>query len=107
MSTDQLHTRNELHAALVEALGSPFVYYEPPASTKLHYPCIVYNKLDYNTKHADNKPYKLFPYYNVIVISPVPDDPASEKVAMLSTATPGRRYTADNLFHDPYTIHLY
>lgn len=107
MRTDPLHTRHELHAALVEALGSNYVYYQPPASTKLHYPCIVYSRNDFNTKHADNKPYKLFPYYTVTVISAIPDDPISKQVAQLSTATPGRCYMADNLYHDPYTIHLY
>lgn len=99
-------TRNELHGVLLEALGSNYVYYQPGASTKLHYPCIVYNRTDLNTKHADNSPYLLHTYYNVVVISPKPDDPASERVAKIPTASPGRRYMADNLYHDPYTIHL-
>lgn len=101
-----MHTRQELHAALVEALGSNYVYYQPGASVKLHYPCIIYKRSDLNTHHADNRPYILHPYYSVTVISAKPDDPVSMKVAQLPTASPGRRYEADNLYHDPYTIHL-
>lgn len=99
-------TRLELHAALVEALGSNNVYYQPGASVRLRYPCIVYHRTDINNKHADNMPYIQHSYYNVIVISPRPDDPATFKVSQLPTCTPGRSYMAENLYHDPYTIHL-
>lgn len=101
-----MHTRLELHAALKEALGSDNVYYQPGASVKLRYPCIIYNQTDINNKHANNHPYVQHPYYNVVVISPKPDDPVSKKVSLMPTSTPGRRYMADNLYHDPYTIHL-
>lgn len=101
-----MHTRTELHEALKEALGSDQVYFQPPASVKMTYPAIVYKQNNFYTHHANSKPYVLRTYYDIIVISPDPDNTITKRVAQLPTATPSRRYVADNLYHDPYTIHI-
>ncbi len=49
--------RLELHAKLVDFLGSGHVYFQPPESVRLTYPCIIYNLDDFDVKRADNELY--------------------------------------------------
>lgn len=66
-------SREALHSILVTVLGTSNVYFQPPESVKLSYPCIVYNKTYVMTKHADNKIYNMMDRYKVTVIDRDPD----------------------------------
>lgn len=101
-----MHTRPELHAALQKALGSNQVYFQPPANVRMKYPAIVYNQVRDRAFHANGNPYIHRTFYRVIVISPDPDNTITGKVAALPTANAGRRYIADNLYHDPFDIYI-
>lgn len=48
-------SRIELHSWLEELLGSDHVYFQPPESQQLEYPCIVYNLASQYPIHADDK----------------------------------------------------
>ena len=51
--------RLDLHEILVDALGSGNVYFQPPASLKMVYPCIRYNRATADAKFANNGLYNV------------------------------------------------
>lgn len=61
-------TRLDLDAEFRELLGSDYVYFSPPESLKLKYPCIVYHRTGANTRKADNNLYLLGFEYTVTII---------------------------------------
>jgi hypothetical protein len=96
--------RLDLQALLVTLLGSDNVYFQPPASIQMQYPCIVY-KRDYAiTTFSGNKPYDHRKRYLVTVIDRDPDSLIPDKVAKLPMCVFDRHYTADNLNHDVYKL---
>lgn len=96
--------RLELQILLEALLGSRNVYFQPPPSKALVYPCIVYNREAVDTKHANNKPYGRKTRYQVTVIDRNPDSDLHEKVGALPMSSYDRFYTADNLNHDVYNL---
>jgi hypothetical protein len=96
--------RLELQALLVTLLGSNNVYFQPPPTVKMQYPCIVYHRDSLNTNFADNTPYMYDTRYQVTVIDLNPDSDIHRKVAALPMCTYDRFYTADNLNHDVYNL---
>lgn len=96
--------RLDLQVLLVDLLGSSNVYFQPPPSVKMQYPCIVY-KRDYEaTEFAGDKPYAQRKRYQVTVIDPNPDSDIPSKVGALPLCVFDRHYTADNLNHDSYKL---
>lgn len=96
--------RHELHDILVGILGRDNVYFQPPPTVQMQYPCIVYSRDSQNTDFADNHPYGLKTRYKVTVIDPNPDSAIPGKVALLQTCTFDRFYTANKLNHDVYQL---
>jgi hypothetical protein len=96
--------RLELQSVLVDILGTNDVYFQPPPTVQMTYPCIVYNRDDIDTTHADNKPYKRKTRYQVTVIDRDPDSAIPEKVGELPLCVYDRFYAADNLNHDVYKL---
>lgn len=96
--------RLDLQSLLVSILGSDNVYFQPPESLKLEYPCIVYNRADLDIAFADNKPYKHKKRYQVTVIDRDPDSDIHEKVAELPLCSYDRFFVVDNLNHDTYRL---
>lgn len=96
--------REELHQILKNLLGTPNVYFQPPANIRMNYPCIVYKRDSATTQHADNEPYTHRKRYQVTVIDRDPDSTTPDKVARLPMCTFNRFYTADDLNHDVYNI---
>lgn len=66
-------TRLDLDAELREILGSKNVYFSPPESIKLRYPCIVYHRDSIETIKADNLNYRMTTRYIVTIIDNDPD----------------------------------
>ena len=97
-------TRLQLQQVLVGALGSNNVYFQPPPSFQINYPCIIY-KLDYQeTRFSDNLPYFLQCRYLVTVVDKNPDSLIPIKIAKLKTSIFDRFYTMDNLNHTVYKL---
>ena len=96
--------RLELQAVLVDLLGSPNVYFQPPATVNMKYPCIVYNRINVTIHFANNKPYKHKKRYQVTVIDSNPDSNIPDKVAELPMSSFDRFFSADNLNHDIYNL---
>lgn len=96
--------RNELQALLVTLLGTTNVYFQPPPTLKMQYPCIVYKRDLVQTNFADNSPYKHKKRYLVTVIDRDPDSLIPDKLGMLPMCVYDRFYTADNLNHDVFKL---
>lgn len=80
------------------------VYFQPPASVQLQYPCIIYKRDFAETKFADNAPYNHKKRYMVTVIDRDPDSDIPDKVAAMPLSIFNRFYTVDNLNHDVYNV---
>jgi len=81
------------------------IYFQPPETVKLSYPCIIYSRNLGETRFANNKPYTHRLRYTIIVIDKNPDSEILEKVAMLPMCVFDRHYTSDNLNHDVYNLY--
>ena len=94
--------RMDLHNLLLAT--TPNVYFQPPPSVKLEYPCIIYKRDFEKAEFADNGPYKRRLRYQVTVIDRNPDSPLPPQIATLPLCVYDRFYTADNLNHDVYNL---
>ena len=98
--------RVDLHHILEDALGSKNVYFEPPESFKLTYPCIVYYFSGHFERPADNDQYNLRKQYSLTYITPkADDDTVVNKLERLRYCGLSRAYVASNLHH--YAFNLY
>lgn len=97
-------TRLNLQTMLEGLLGTDKVYFQPPPSHMLSYPCIVYSRSNIRSRHGDNRPYKLDNQYTITVIDANPDSAIPKKVAELSQCVFDRHFTSDNLNHDVFNI---
>ena len=97
--------RLEFQHLLEDILGSRNVYFQPPNNIRMTYPCIVYALSNDQRLHADNHIYHRRKRYDVTVISRDPDDPLSDTVSNLQYSSFDRRFIADGLTHDTFTIY--
>ena len=97
--------RYTLHAMFKALIESDNVYFQPPETVKLSYPCIIYTRKSGDTRFANDKPYSIQIRYQVIVIDKNPDSEISDKLAEMPMCVYERHYTADNLNHDVYNLY--
>ena len=81
------------------------VYFQPPSSIKLTYPCIIYDLEKTDVQYADNAPYVLYDMYSIKYITRDPDDLTRNQIIMLQRCSSERYYISDNLYH--YSFRLY
>lgn len=98
--------RLELQAILEAIPGVTKVYFQPPESVKLSYPCIVYNKDPAWTDSADNVTYRRFPRYQVTVIDRNPDSLIPDRVAELTFARETSCFATSGLNHNVFSIYF-
>lgn len=96
--------RTDLQILLKSILETDNVYFQPPPTIQMVYPCIVYRRDQANTIFAGDKPYQYRKRYQVIVIDRDPDSAIPAKVAALPMCIFDRFYTADNLNHDVFNL---
>lgn len=96
--------RLELQALLRDILGAENVYFQPPETIVMQYPCIVYRRDSASTIHADDRPYNQRYRYQVMVIDQNPDSDIPDKVAALPMCRYDRFYTVNNLNHDVFKL---
>lgn len=97
--------RLELHDQLMAILGSSKVYFQPPATLKMDYPCIVYKLDDVDDSHANDKRYLTMKRYLVTVIDRDPDTLIPDGVLVLPYCSFENAFVIDNLNH--YICSLY
>ena len=81
------------------------VYFQPPETIKLTYPCIIYSRDSANTIYANNKPYCNTWRYQLMVIDKDPDSVIPKILATLPMCRFNRHYTKNNLNHDVFNIY--
>lgn len=81
------------------------VYYQPPESVKLVYPCIIYERRSGDTRFADDLPYTFTMAYTVTVIDKDPDSDIPLQVAKLPMCRMDRCFTSDNLNHSVFVLY--
>ena len=99
-------TRVELDRILRATLGSSNVYFDPPESFKLRYPCIVYDLGAHNERKADNSTYIRTKRYNMTYITMDADDPMVDTLEDLEYCHLNRPYASDGLFHYAFDIYF-
>lgn len=98
--------RVELQSLLETILGSRNVYFQPPESLKLRYPCIVYELSGMNNTHADNLKYRFLKQYTVTYVDEDPDSETPERILMLDKCSFNRSFPSDNLNHWAFTLYF-
>lgn len=101
-----MDNRLELQAKLEAVIGNKNVYFQPPASIRLEYPCVIYSIGSGEANHADNKVYRYTHNYEIIFIYKKPTlsiiEQMMEEFEMCKLT---RAYSSDNLNH--YAFSLY
>lgn len=107
MDRDPERLRLKLHAALKDLLKSPNIYFQPPESVDLKYPCAIYKRSSGKSKYADNHPYTFRQAYQITIID---SDPDSDWITKMAYAFPtvkfDTHFTKDNLNHDVFTLFI-
>lgn len=99
-------SRLKLHEELCEILGTKNVYFQPPASVKMIYPCIRYSLSSVDSIYANDKNYKNTKRYEIIVIDRDPDSDIYEKILNhFEMCGFDRPYVSDNLNHWVLTLY--
>ena len=99
-------SRVELHTLLKNTLGSTNIYFDPPESFKLKFPCIVYSLDNNYLIKADNKNYIGMKRYTMIYITQNADDSMTDVLEDLDYCSLNRTYSSDNFYHYAYTIYF-
>ena len=100
-----LETRRlKLQTELEEILGSRNVYFQPPSSISLKYPCIIYSYEDFYKYYADDISYMVDDKYTITLITKdsLPEE-ILDKLNDMPYTTFDRNYSADNLHHFAFT----
>ena len=96
--------RLDLQTKLEELLESENVYFQPPESFRLKYPCIIYKRSFIEDLYADNLPYHTEVRYEVTAVDSNPDSKIWQKLSSFPKSSFVRHYTADHLHHDVFYI---
>jgi len=96
--------RSELQTILENILDVE-VYFQPPDSTRMQYPCVVYGLDRGQTDRADDILYKYTKRYQVTVIDRNPDSELPDAVVALPMCEFERSFRSDNLNH--YVFNLF
>lgn len=82
------------------------VYFQPPETVRLEYPCIIFRLSKMENDRADNMPYTHWHKYTAIVIDRNPfSQIATRMIDEIRYCSSDRVYTADNLYHHVLTIY--
>ena len=98
--------RLEFHEILCEILGSRNVYFQPPASIAIQYPCILYMIKSKKPEFANDFKYQLRDCYDVIYVDRDPDSDVPDRISDLELSAFDRHYIADNLHHSVYSVYF-
>lgn len=97
--------RLELHEKLVELLGSRNVYFQPPETLKLKFPCIIYNYELGDTIKANDRNYRIYDRYQITYVTKDPEDSKiDEFLEAFQMINHDRHFTSDNLNHYIYSL---
>lgn len=97
-------SRLELHDELLKFV--PNVYFQPPSTIQMTYPCIVYNKTGKSRHFANDVVYLSQQEYRLMLIEKNPDSVVADNIEKhFQHCAISQYYTVDNLNHT--TLNLY
>lgn len=97
--------RLEFHDVLVNVLGNGDVYFQPPPTLDMQYPCIVYERDNQSVKHSDNFAYNVRQRYQVTYIDQNPDGDPIDTLSELPLSAFSRHFVTSGLNHDVFSIY--
>lgn len=95
--------RVELQELLKEYCDT--VYFQPPSSIRISYPCIVYNRSTDYINRANNNLYMKEKLYRVTVMDKNPDSDIADRLQELPWAVIISRDIVDNIYQT--TLNIY
>lgn len=96
--------RLSLHDKLIGVLGSGNVYFQPPISIRLKYPCIIYKRDAEDPFYANDGKYYGMKRYMITVVDANPDSLIPDKVSKMHYCSFLNHLTVDGLNHDVYSL---
>lgn len=99
-------TRVELDNQIREIQGIHNVYFQPPESYKMKYPCLVYDLDNEHALHADNRIYRRKRRYTLTWIDYDPDCEVPDLIGEVFNARMDRHFENDGLHHFVYIIYF-
>lgn len=96
--------RQELQNLLTTIV--PNVYFQPPESIKMVYPCIVYKLAQPSILHADNIKYRVMNRYTLTLIDRNPDSIYYDAIMALPYSSFDRHFNSDDLNHFVFELYF-
>lgn len=97
-------SRMDLQKKLEDILQTRNVYFQPPATIKMSYPCIIYDFAKPVLLRADNAIYKENINYSVTLITSDPTNTTWRDILALPYCRYDRMFKSDNLYHYVFSI---
>lgn len=103
--------RLDLHDIFINILGTKDeavsrVYFQPPSTMKMEYPCIIYRRSSRKDTFSNNARYLSMKQYTVIVVDKNPDSEIPDRILDLPYSSHNTPFVVDGLNHDVYTLYF-
>ena len=99
--------RSDFYQLLLDKLGEINIYFQPPPSVKLVYPCLICELDRITSRYADDTPYTQMSGYTLTLITrKLGGNGIVEKLLELKHCSFDRFFTSDNLNHYVFTIYI-
>ena len=82
------------------------MYFQPPATVKMSYPCITYDLMDIDEKYANNGAYLSKEKYKITLIDEDPESEFISKVKSLPLCSFDRGFIANNMNHWVFILYF-
>lgn len=92
---------------LEEVMESKNVYFQPPETLKISYPCIIYSIKRIDNTYANNDIYKQDYFYELILVDSNPDSEIFKKLCKIPQCKFNNFYVSDNLNHYVFSFYNY
>ena len=99
-----MQSRLKLHELLLGIIDT--VYFQPPSSDIMNYPCIRYKLNTEEVAYANNARYFSKNRYELILIDEDPDSNYVEAIKQLPLCSFDRTYCSDNLNHWVFNLYF-
>lgn len=98
--------RHKLQYILESILRSNNVYFQPPKSVQLKYPCIVYERANEFARNANDTVYLLRKSYTITLIDKNPDSEFEDEIRKLQYCSFNQSFASEGLNHFVFTIYF-
>lgn len=104
MEVNRLELSTLLSSIMEECGEEPHLYFQPPESVKLEYPCMIYRLRTMTSRKADDKPYYKTIGFDITYVTRSPNSSVPSRMLSEQYMNFDRYYTSENLHHYAYTI---